>query len=188
MVGGVVPTHAQSVLGDQLEDNYRLWYMDNADHQPPSTTEGYSHIVLYDSELQQALLDLDVWVAEGVSPPASSNFEVTEDHQVLLAADAQERNGVQPVVDLTVTAGDECDETSDDVRVDVAAGTPVLFTATAQVPADGGEIVRVEWDWESSGEFPDTTDLDETSADLQICETHTYDEPGTHFAVVRVTS
>jgi hypothetical protein len=176
------------VLGDQLDETFRLWYMDNADHEPPATTAGYAHNVLYQPEVEQALLDLDAWVANGVSPPMSSSYTVTDDNQIELAAAVEARGGVQPVVTLTVTAADTCDVTAHNARVDVGVGDPVSFSMVAAVPPGAGEIVRVEWDFNSSGEYPDASDLDGPSPNVQQCTTHTYDEPGTHFAVVRVTA
>jgi len=179
---------AKAVLGDQVDETFRHWYMDNADHEPPATTEGYAHNVLYEPEVQQALLDIDEWVANGVIPAKSSSYTVTDDNQIVLAETADERGGVQPVVTLAVTAADTCDNNSSAVRADIGLGTPVSFSAAAAVPPGAGKIVKVEWDFESTGTFPDASDFDGPSADVQLCKSHTYDIAGTHFAVVRVTA
>jgi len=139
-------------------------------------------------ELQAALLDLDAWVLDDVAPPASSNYEVTDDNQVTLPEAAEDRGGVQPAVSLAVRAGDGCDDVAGDVRAEVAAGDPVAFSMAAAVPPGAGEVVRVEWDPESTGTYPDEADLDETAADVELCGAHTYEEPGTCFAIVRVTA
>lgn len=62
------------------------------------------------------------------------------------------------------------------------------FDLRTRVPPGCGEIVRVEWDFESTGKFSTRSELDEIGPDVHLCETHTYDRPGTHFAVARVTS
>ena len=93
--------------GEEFDDTFRLWFMDNADHTPPKNTEANAHIVTYGGEMEQALLDLDAWVADGIAPPASSNFEVGANNQIELAASAADHGGVQPVVGLTVSAGEE---------------------------------------------------------------------------------
>jgi hypothetical protein len=144
--------------------------------------------VPYDGELEQALLDLDSWVLHGTSPPASSRYEVSEDSAIVLAPDAAERGGVQPLASLTVSAGDACETSETDVSIAVDAGAPVTFSLSAMLPPGAGKIVRVEWDFESDGTFPVETPLDNVAAEVSLCETHTYDEPGTHFAVVRVTA
>jgi hypothetical protein len=179
---------AQAVLGDKVDETFRHWYMDNADHEPPATTEGYAHNVLYEPEVQQALLDLDAWVADGVSPAKSSSYTVTDDNQIVLADTADERGGVQPVVTLAVSAAEQCDTTGDALRADIALGSPVSFSMSAAVPPGAGEIVKVEWDFESTGEFPEASEFDGPSPEVQLCTKHTYTEPGTHFAVVRVTA
>ncbi|MDH4041392.1 MAG: PKD domain-containing protein [Gammaproteobacteria bacterium] len=179
---------AQTVLGDKLDDSFRHWYMDNADHEPPATIEGYAHNVLYAPEVEQALLDLDAWVANGVAPPKSSGYTVTEDNQIDLADTVDERGGVQPLVTLAVAAADQCDSASDAVRADVRAGAPVSFSVFAATPPGAGKIVRVEWDFESTGAFPDASEFNGPSEDVELCRTHTYSAPGTYFAVVRVTA
>ncbi len=178
----------RAATGDGFDDTFRLWFMDNADHTPPKSTEANAHIVSYEGEMEQALLDLDAWVAEGTAPPASSNYEIGPDNQIGLAANAAERGGVQPVVSLTAVAGDDCPDTADEVSVEVAAGDPVSLSVITELPPDTGEIVRVEWDFESTGEYLDEAALDAASADIDLCETHTFDTPGTYFAVVRVTA
>jgi hypothetical protein len=179
---------AQAELGDQVDETFRLWYMDNADHEPPATTAGYAHNVLYQPLVEQALLDLDAWVADGVGPAMSSTYTVTDDNQIELAATVDARGGVQPLVTLEVSASNEGDSGTNNVRVDVGVGDPVSFSMTAAVPPGYGEIVRVEWDFESRGTFPEESELDAPSADVQLGTTHTYDAPGTYFAVVRVTA
>ncbi|HEY6531705.1 MAG TPA: PKD domain-containing protein, partial [Acidimicrobiales bacterium] len=181
-------TQATAALGgpDELEDSFRLWYMDNADHDRPASVEAGAHIVSYAPEVQQALLDLDAWVLNGTPPPASSTYSVSDDTQVSLATTASERGGVQPVVSLVASAGDECGDGT--ARVEVGAGDEVAFDLTAEMPSGTGDIVRVEWDFDGTGAFPDGGDLDEASTQVDQCETHTYDEPGTYFAVARVTA
>lgn len=179
---------ARAVLGDKVDETFRHWYMDNADHEPPATTEGYAHNVLYGPLVQQALLDIDEWVANGVIPAQSSSYTVTDDNQIVLADTAEERGSVQPVVTLAVTAGNSCDNSSDAVRADIALGDPVSFSMAAEVPPGAGKLVKVEWDFDSTGTFPETSDFGGPNADAQLCKTHTYDKPGTHFAVVRVTA
>jgi hypothetical protein len=172
---------ARTVLGDEFEDYYRLWYMDNCDHDRPPDIAAEAHLVSYYGEMQQALLDLDDWVGAGVSPPQSSNYQVTADNQIVLAPAAEDRRGVQPVVDLSAGSGRA-------ERVDVAAGETVEFILSAQCPPGTGEIVRVEWDFAGTGVFTTSTPLQEPSAQVEVSESHTFAEPGTHFVVARATA
>jgi hypothetical protein len=181
-------TQARKVLGNQLDQRYRLWYMDNADHTPPETAEAQDHIVSYGPEVEQALLDLDAWVAHDVAPSASSSYTITSDNQVELAPDADSRHGVQPVVTLDVAPGTNCDSVSSSVRADVGPGQPVALLARAQVPPGAGKVVRIEWDPEGSGKF--SAGIPQTGKKTRAtqCLTHVYRKPGTYFAVVRVTA
>ena len=179
---------ARAVLGDKLDETFRLWFVDNADHEPPATTAGYAHNVLYQPVVEQALLDLDAWVANGVSPSTSSSYTVTDDNQVELAETVAERGGIQALVTLAVSASDDCDLAAQNVRADVGVGEPVSFLMAAAMPPGAGQIVRVEWDFESTGTYPEESEFGGPGEDVQLCVTHAYDEPGTHFAVVRVTA
>lgn len=62
-------------LGDELDDRFRLWYMENADHIPRSDR---THVIDYGGIVEQALLDLDAWVVADVAPPATTSYELDE--------------------------------------------------------------------------------------------------------------
>ena len=168
--------------GEELDDCFRLWFVDNAGHTPLWELEApdtEAHIVDYDGVCQQALLDLDEWVTSGLRPPASGRYRVTSENQVELPQSASERLGVQPVVTLTADGAP---------RADVAPGETVSFLATAEVPPGAGGIVRVEWDLEGTGTFPDVVELDQPASSVSLEKVSAYSSPGTRFAVVRVTS
>jgi len=183
---------AEAALGAQLDDNYRLWFMDNADHDPlgPAVTDAKAaanHIVSYEGELEQALLDLDAWVADGTAPPPSTSYEVDADTQVHVPASATERKGIQPVVTLSVTKIGRKRAAADE-RAEVGARQPVTFSATAEVPPGTGKIVRAEWDFEGDGKFPVRSRIRRVGETVRLNATHTFSNPGTYFAAVRVTS
>ncbi|WP_407673610.1 hypothetical protein [Parafrankia colletiae] len=179
---------AQNTLGAELNNNYRLWYVDNAVHSSPRDAAAGTHIVSYGGESQQALLDLDSWVTNGTAPPASSGYTVDGDAQVHLAPDAEGRRGVQPVVDLTVSRAGTRDVRPPAVRVDAKAGEPVVLSATATVPPNGGKIVRIEWDFDGRGGYPEQSAVDSAAESVRTTTTHTFAGTGTYFPVVRVTS
>ncbi len=48
--------------------------------------------------------------------------------------------------------------------------------------------MRVDWDFESTGTFPDRSTLETPDRHVVSRVTHTFTEPGVHFPVVRVTA
>jgi hypothetical protein len=182
----------RAAVGDGIDDRFRLWFMDNADHNPTTrTVAANAHIVGYDGEMHQALLDLDAWIADGVYPSPTTNYRVTAESQIEVSSDAQQRGGLQAVVQLTVAVGDDNDDgggSAGGVSVEVAAGQPVTFTVSAELPPGTGSIVCVEWDFESTGTYSTESDLGAPRPAVDLHETHVYEAPGTHFAVVRVTA
>jgi hypothetical protein len=179
---------AQAALGSSFGNNFRLWYMDNADHDPngPAATnaaDAADHIVSYLGEVEQALLDLDAWVSKGIQPPASSNYSINSEDQVHLPARASQRGGVQPVVTLTARGGGAPGQS-----IDVAAGQRVTFSVQAKVPPGVGRIVQVEWDFLGAGNYTVTTQLTHIGPVIKVTTTYTFTQPGTYFPAVRVAS
>ncbi|ASD81405.1 hypothetical protein CRM94_25945 [Burkholderia gladioli] len=187
---------AQAARGGAFADSYRLWFMDHADHGPDLS--GYeagvgfagipraaNHIVGYLSEVQQALLDLDEWVANGVQPPPNTEYHIDADNQVRLPATAAGRGGIQPVVILTAmtSAGSLPSR-----RVEAMAGRPVILAVKAQVPPTAGKIVKVEWDFEGKGSFTDNSPLPDGRTEINLEATYVFSKPGVYFPVVRVAS
>ena len=64
-----------------IEEKYRLWYVDNANHTDPTTEILETHAVAYSGTLQYALRELSAWVEQGVVPPPTSKYLV-QDGQV----------------------------------------------------------------------------------------------------------
>ncbi|MDT3446602.1 hypothetical protein QOZ89_44610 [Pseudofrankia sp. BMG5.37] len=177
----------QADRGSKTSDNYRIWYMDNAGHTGPPTTASLDHLVSYGGELNQALLDLDAWVTDGTPPPASTDYHIDADTQVQLARTATQRHGIQPLVTLNVTKlGDK--GITPAVTANAAQGQQVTLTAHAQAPSGVGKITKVEWDFDSTGNFSETSKVDKPAGDLTVTTTHTFTKPGTYFAVTRVTA
>lgn len=160
-------------LGERYEENFRLWFNDNADHIGPRTTR----LVQYNGILQQALRDLSTWVEKGIAPQQSTLYEVV-DSQIKVPENAILRQGIQPVVDLTVNGK---------ARIDVEAGQPVTFKAKILVPPGTGEVVGTEWDFLGTGSFT-ASSFERGSQTFEIEATFTYKTPGTYFPSLRVTS
>jgi hypothetical protein len=169
----------EAAEGAHVDDTYRLWYVDNANHTDPTTEALESHAVAYSGTVHYALRELSAWVEQGVVPPATSAYRV-QGGQVHVPASAAERKGIQPVAHLTVN-GDE--------RAEVAAGEAVTFTARIEVPPATGNIVSAWWDFEGLGTYLDAAELgDPTSETVHVTTTHAFSAPGTYFPALRVAS
>jgi hypothetical protein len=182
---------AQADQGKALNANFRLWFMDNADHDPegPAVTANplaRSHIVPYAGEMEQALLDLDAWVNRGVPPAPSTHYTVTKNDSIQLAPTAGQRKGIQPVLNLSVrkTSGGAASTG----RVDVAAGRSVTFSLRASVPPGTGRIVKVDWNFKGLGNGASPSTLGRADPSLRMQATFTYYKKGTYFPYVVVAS
>jgi hypothetical protein len=164
-------------LGGAVDDHFRLWFTDNALHGDDEAQEDPLYTVSYLGMLHQALRDVSRWAEEGVVPPASTDYRVVEG-QVVVPAEASTRRGIQPVVTLAV---------DDRQRAVVPVGTALTFRATAEVPPGTGVIVVVEWDFDGSGRFAETTPVD-PAARVSVACRHSFADAGTRFPAVRVVA
>jgi hypothetical protein len=171
---------AEKAAGCSIDDRYRLWFIDNAQHTDPLSDLERTHVVGYaQSSLQYALRELAAWVEQGVEPPSTTSYSV-QDGQVLVPATAAERKGIQPVVHLTVNGG---------ARADVVPGEVVRLTARVEVPPGAGRVVAASWDFEGQGTYPDPAVLGNTARDpVELSATYSFSEPGTYFPALRVAS
>lgn len=169
----------RSALGRRgHDDNFRLWYNDNADHLlGPVTGTKQARIVSYDGIVQQALRDVAAWAERGVAPARSTRYDVA-DSQIRVPGDAAVRRGIQPTVDLSADHAP---------RVDVDAGDTVRFRARIQVPPHSGDVVATEWDFTGIGDFTESR-LRSPRPSLVVRASFTYDEPGTYYPALRVTA
>jgi PKD domain len=163
----------KEALGDRFDDNFRVWYNDNADHIGPRT----ARLVQYAGILQQALRDVSAWAERGVAPARSTRYDVV-DSQIRVPANAAARRGIQPIVDLTV---------NDAARIDVAAGQPITFVAKIQIPPGAGKVVSTEWDFLGDGNFT-ASPFGSPKQTVEVSVTFTYTTPGTYFPALRATA
>jgi hypothetical protein len=172
-------TKVKEALGNRLDNEFRIYFIDHAQHTPPVGVPAQARTVSYQGALEQALRDVSAWVEKGVPPPASTNYKVV-DAQVQVPATAAERKGTQPVVTLTANGA---------ARADVAVGTVVEFTAVVEVPLNTGTVVAAEWDFEGVGNYPVTATLTDTkSSRVAVKTTYSFSKPGTYFPVLRVVA
>jgi hypothetical protein len=167
----------RQALGSDFEDNFVLWFIDHAQHDNPATTAAHAHTVSFEGALQQALRDLSAWVEKGVRP-AHTRYEVI-DSQVKVPASAGQRQGIQPVIELTANGS---------MRAEIAVDQPVTFTATIEVPPNAGKVVAAQWDFEGVGNYPVAAQLDNPQALVRLLATHSYAKAGTYFPVLRAAS
>jgi PKD domain len=180
--------YADGVLAAQGEagarERFRIRWTEHAEHGPipmlPTVLNRAPNTWLIDyvPVIEQSLKDLFDWVESGVEP-AGTNYEY-RDSRVLLPETAAGRGGIQAVVSVTVNGS---------LRADVAVGEAVDLVVEAEVPANAGTIVAVDWDFDGSGTFPFRhPDVDGTASKLGLKTTHTFDRPGTYFVTALVSS
>lgn len=167
------------IYGAEAGNKYRLWYTENALHGYNEDKDARTRVVSYLPVLQQALRDVSAWVEKGTPPPANSGYRV-DDGQVILAASAKERAGVQPVINVTANGK---------TRAVVKVGKPVKLSATITVPPGTGKVVSAAWDFDDSGKFAEKAKLSaKPKAQVKLSTTHRFDAPGTYFVTIKVES
>jgi hypothetical protein len=171
-------TKAQKAMGRRFNENYRLYFIDHAQHTPPIGAAAQARTVSYQGALQQALRDLSAWVEKGVRPPDDTRYRVV-DSQVIVPAKADERKGIQPVIELTVNGGE---------RADVTAGETVTFVAKIDAPPGGGKVVAAEWDFDGVGNYPVPAEVKTVGPAIVLRATHAFSKPGTFFPVIRAAT
>lgn len=182
---------SKAARGEVLDDSFRLWFTDHAQHT--SSVSATTRAVPYRGVREQALRDLARWVEEGVPPPESTRYAVS-DAQIVLPETAVERRGIQPVVTLKANGSS---------RAEVGVNESVQFDASFEVPPGAGEVVATEWEFvEASKEVntgpgngitPDPNSAGNSVPDpmprtVTSTATQSFDSPGTYFAIVRVIS
>jgi hypothetical protein len=169
----------EAIEGPRVDEKYRLWYVDNANHTDPTSEMQMTHAVAYSGTVQYALRELSAWVEQGRLPPPSSAYRV-QGGQVHVPESAGERRGIQPVVHLTVNGGE---------RAAVAVGDAVTLTAEIEVPPAPGKVVSASWDLEGEGSYPEAAQLsDPNSERVHVSTTHAFPRPGTYFPALRAAS
>jgi hypothetical protein len=171
-------TKVKEALGNRIDEEFRLYFIDHAQHTPPVGVAAQARTVSYQGALEQALRDLSAWVEKGVKPPASTNYKMV-DSQVEVPDSVAQRAGIQPVVRLSANGRD---------RAETKVGTPVTFSAVVDVPSNTGKVVGAEWDFEGRGNYPVVEQLGDLKPTLTLKTTHSFAQPGTYFPVLRVTS
>ncbi len=165
-------------LGDALDDNFRLWFTDNALHGDFATQEDATHAVSYLGVLHQALRDLSRWVEEGVAPPAEH----------ALRGGRRAGRGAGRRAGTARRSSRWCTSAPTARRGPTSQpGEEVTLRATAEVPPGTGSIVAVEWDFDGSGTFA-VSERIEPAPRVEVERRWSTADAGTHFPVVRVVA
>ena len=185
--GGALPVVAdwysrqvRKAIGEvEHKNSFRLWYNDNAGHfdSPPQPLM-LGATINYVPTIYQSLQDLVAWVEKGIEPPASTGYSV-RDGQVELALNADERNGIQPVVTLTVDGSKQ---------IEVAANQAVEFRGRIEVPPGAGKVVGTGWFFGEGAPRYEIDRIDEPKQKVELRKTHTYAKPGVYYATLFAVS
>ena len=150
----------QRTLGPARADAMMRFYLhDNGSH---STGGGQPGI------FRQSLLDMMAWAERGVAPPPSTRYTI-RNGQVVPAAKAAERHGLQPVIALTANGG---------ARAMVAVNQPVNLVATLEMPPKTGQIVQYSWTVADTADAP--TVVAKPQPLVSVNRTVTFPAPGTY--------
>jgi hypothetical protein len=180
--------YVRKVLGDDVRDHYRLWFVENSTHaraEMGAVLTGGSfelwrtRLVDYEAAGAAALTAVMEWVERGAEPPHDTAYTLTADKDIVIPTEPALRGGVQPAVRLEVAGGS---------RVDVVTGATVTFDGWAAVPEDAGTIVDAAMDFDGTDTWPCQIEVDGTSTELKLSVSHTFGTPGTYFPVLRVGS
>jgi len=165
--------------GGAIDDNFRLWFTDHANHQDSARQADPLHTISYLGVLQQALRDVSAWVEKGVEPPASTDYKVV-DGQVEVPEHAARRRGIQPVVHLAANGA---------ARAEVKPGETVRLEAVIELPEGTGKVVSAAWDLDGRGDFPLPGKLSVgEDGNAHVTLEHAYARAGTWFPTLRVAS
>ncbi|MGD9810684.1 MAG: hypothetical protein AB7U35_05010 [Sphingobium sp.] len=170
-------TQVKKALGERFENDFAIWFIDNAQHENPLTPAAHANTVSFAGALQQGLRDLAAWVERG-ERPADTRYSVV-DSQIVLPDDASDRGGIQPVLRLTANDG---------LRAEVAVGEVVRFVGEISAPSGMGAVVDAEWDFEGLGDYPYRSDITAPQATVRLLAEHAYARPGTYFPVLRAAT
>lgn len=162
------------------QDIFRLWYMEHCNHGDVSVTQDDLTLVPYLGAVHQALLSLSDWVEKGIEPTASSVYRI-DNGQVIAEPDIKSRKGIQPVVRLLADGGNVAQ---------IKQGQTVSFEAYAEVPCGRGEVTAIDFSFEGEKDYPVKGKILTVDGGSGVVArvNHTYDKPGTYYAVARVKS
>lgn len=155
----------QRTLGAaKANDMMRFYLHDNGRHATGGGEPGI---------FQQSIQDLMAWAEKGITPPPSTGYTI-RNGQVVPAARAADRHGLQPVMSLTANGAS---------RALVGINQPVNLAADIEMPPKTGQIVQ--YNWTIAGTADPMTVIDKPQPLAKVERTITFDKSGIY--VVRLT-
>jgi hypothetical protein len=173
----------QAMGATAYSNQFRVYINANAQHASNTALTGQKATtqISYNGIQYQDLRDLAAWAENGTAPPASTNYNVSNE-QVTLSGNAATQGGFQPVVS----------ETADGVSNDVVpTGATVNLAATATAIPNTGTFTSAVWDCSGSagtGTFPLSSTIPPGQTSVSLTQTCTYPTAGVYFPTIRVAT
>lgn len=165
-------------LGAKADDQFRVWWMDNAQHGVPQ--DARNRYIDYRGADSQALADVIAWVEQGKAPPQSTRYHFDEMNQVVVPAGAAARRGVQPTIQFTANGA---------ASANAKVGEAVKLQARIDAPPGAGKVVAVAFDFDGSGNFAASHEMPGPAKASYTAQTsHVFDKPGRYAVSVRAES
>ena len=169
------------------EDDFRIYYYQRCLHGNDWNSDN-NMVIEYEGGLRQTLIDLMDWVQYGKLPLPTTEYE-RDGGNIFITKRGAERNGLQAQVVLLAN-GEKC--------AHVKAGEEVQLTTKVEIPKGAGEVTSVYYDFQDNWKLPDPEafpicgsfqrTLDDGVHGAVSKITHRYDQLGTYFASVRITT
>ncbi len=165
-VAGYANAIEQKLGKAKADQMLRVYYQERGGHTNGGIVGGV---------FNQALIDMMAWTEKGVAPKPSSRwtFELPLT-QVVLAPNAATRQGLQPVVEVTVNGKD---------HARVGVDQPVKLVASLEMPPATGQIVQYNWTY---GTATDATVLPKPMQRVDVTRTVSFTAPGDY--IIRLTA
>ena len=164
------------VSGPQGRKNFRLWWIDDAEHGPAAPES--TRLINFNGVFGQSMLDLIAWVEEGTEPSPTTAYTTNAANWIVQAPSATARRGIQPVVAIA----------GSDSPLAAAVGRPLTLRGSVEVPPGAGRVVEVKWDFDGSGQWPVRHAVRSARNPLAVETTHTFPKRGTFFVTLKATS
>ncbi|KAF3801506.1 hypothetical protein GCG54_00014721 [Colletotrichum gloeosporioides] len=171
-------SQVQRALGSSFDNNFRLWYNERADHFFEPVAENLKDFIVdYTGMYEHAMRSLSAWVEDGIQPPTSTSYRV-QNSQVVLSGKADERHGIQPIVELSMNSS---------LIGYIQRGAEVNLTMRAVAPVGAGKIVAVDWDFLGAKKF-ESVPIGEPNEIVDLNVPFVYENVGTYLCVVKITA
>ena len=165
--------------GANLDAYYRYYFVENSTHGTPTNKDESFRLVSFYPMMGRSIDYLLDWVENDVPPPPSSVAKLSSEQALIMPKTASKRKGLQPTISR-ITADEQYDSTS------VSLGKPVEFNGVGEAAV--GKIIKYEWYCPNLKDFYSEVCLEKPRSKVNTPYTYTFQESGTYYVVLRVTS